>query len=86
MEFEWHASQPGGTTTTTTTTTPLTTRHPPIQLVHSLKAVHETIYYLHEFNVLVCKQHVTAIQNLDAHLRDYYAVASKLRKEIVDSY
>jgi len=52
----------------------------------SLNTVHETICYLHKYNVLVCKEHSTAIQNLDAHLRTHHAVASKLRKEIVASY
>jgi hypothetical protein len=57
--------------------------HPPPALITAIK---DPIYYLREYNVLVCKQHVTAIQNLDAHLRDQHAIAHKLRDEIVGSY
>jgi hypothetical protein len=52
----------------------------------SIEAIKDTIRYLREYNVLVCKQHATATQNLDAHLRDQHAIARKLREEIVRSY
>jgi hypothetical protein len=69
--------------TTTTTTTTAVAQHLPAL---SLNTVRETICYLHNYNILVCKEHMTAIQNLDAHLRTHYAVVSKLRKKIVESY
>jgi hypothetical protein len=36
--------------------------------------------------MVLCKQHATAVQNLDAHLRDHHAALNKLRGEIVESY
>ena len=42
--------------------------------------------YLRNHRVLVCREHATGIQNLDTHLRDYYAVSAKERKAIVGNY
>jgi hypothetical protein len=90
MEFSWAAQPPpavqaGQTANIATPATGTTTarpHHPPA----SIEAIKDTIRYLREYNVLVCKQHATAIQNLDAHLRDQHAIARKLREEIVRSY
>ncbi|KAF1934999.1 hypothetical protein EJ02DRAFT_428835 [Clathrospora elynae] len=70
--------------------TQLPTTQPPTaqgsSILQSLEAAKETIIYLSNYNVLVCKEHATAIQNLDAHLRSHHIVAGKLQKEIVESY
>jgi hypothetical protein len=42
--------------------------------------------YLREFKVLVCREHATAVQNLDAHLRKYHAVPAQQRSRIVEKY
>jgi hypothetical protein len=42
------------------------------------------ICFLAEFGVLVCKQHRTAVVNLDVHLRDQHATPAVLRKQIIE--
>jgi hypothetical protein len=96
IEFLWVAQPPvAQASRTTNAATPAATTarlhrphrphrpHPPPELIAAIK---NTIYYLRKYNVLVCKQHATAIQNLDAHLRDQHATAHKLWKEIVKGY
>jgi hypothetical protein len=90
MEFSWAAQPPpavqaGQTANIATPATGSTTARPH-RPPASIEAIKDTIRYLREYNVLVCKQHATAIQNLDAHLRDQHAIARKLREEIVRSY
>jgi hypothetical protein len=46
--------------------------------------VHEHFCYLQRYQVLICKEHTTGIQNIDVHLRDQHNVASKERKAIVE--
>lgn len=46
----------------------------------------ECFCYLEEYEVLVCREHRTGIQNLDAHLRDYHAVPAAERRAIVAKY
>ena len=43
------------------------------------------IVYLSQYQVLVCKEHKTVVQNLDVHLRDQHSVPSKERKEFIKS-
>jgi hypothetical protein len=52
----------------------------------SIEVTKDMICYLGKYNVLVCKQHATAIQNLDAHLHDQHAITCKLWEELVGSY
>jgi superfamily II DNA helicase RecQ len=40
--------------------------------------------YLHRYGVLVCQEHTTSIQNLDAHLRDAHGVPKRERTAIVE--
>jgi hypothetical protein len=42
------------------------------------------ICFLAEFGVLVCKQHRTAVVNLDVHLRDQHATPAVLQKQIIE--
>jgi hypothetical protein len=87
MEFSWVAQPPAAQAgRTTNAETPAATTARPHRPPASIEAIKDTICYLREYNVLVCKQHATAIQNLDAHLRDQHAIARKLREEIVGSY
>jgi hypothetical protein len=44
----------------------------------------DILCYLEDFRVLVCKQHCTAVVNLNAHIRDQHATPAALRKEIVE--
>jgi hypothetical protein len=41
------------------------------------------ICFLEEFGVLVCKEHCTAVVNLDVHLRDQHATPAAVRKQIL---
>ena len=42
--------------------------------------------YLQKFRVLVCREHATAVQNLESHLRDHHVVAAPERRDIVAKY
>jgi hypothetical protein len=42
--------------------------------------------YLQRFRVLVCREHVTAVQNLESHLRDHHVVSASERRDIVAKY
>jgi superfamily II DNA helicase RecQ len=46
----------------------------------------ECFQYLRKYGVLVCLEHTTGVQNLDAHLRDYHAVPAGERRAIVEKY
>ena len=46
----------------------------------------ETLCYLQKFKVLVCREHATAVQNLDTHLKDHHVVHVDDRKAIVAKY
>jgi hypothetical protein len=92
MEFLWVAQPPAaqlpaaqaGRTTTDATPSATTVRLQ--SLPASIEATKDLICYLGNYNVLVCKQHATAIQNLDAHLCDQHAITRKLWEEIVGGY
>ena len=43
-------------------------------------------YYLEKYKVLVCREHTTGVQNLDAYLYDYHAVPAAARRVIVGKY
>ena len=42
--------------------------------------------YLQKFRVLVCREHATAVQNLELYLRDHHVVAALERRDIVAKY
>ena len=47
--------------------------------------MHKQLLYLDKYRVLVCKEHYTAIQNVNVHLRSQHAaIASADRKAVVD--
>jgi hypothetical protein len=84
MEFSWvarpsdaHASQ-----MTTAAATACCPHDPAV----STEAIKDTICYLRKYNVIVCKQHATAIQILDVHIRQQHAITSQLQKQIVEQY
>jgi hypothetical protein len=84
MEFSWVA-RPSAAQASRTTTAAATARRPHNPAV-TTQAIEDTICYLREYNVIVCKQHATAIQNLDAHIRQQHAITSQVRKQIVERY
>ena len=85
MEFSWVA-QPSDAPATRGTSTAVTTARCPHNPPASLNAIKDTICYLHEYKTLICKQHATALQNLNAHLRQHHSIGSQARKQIVESY
>ena len=58
------------------------------KLLHASKItinnVQEHFCYLQRYQVLVCKEHATRIQNINVHLRNQHSVASKERKSIIE--
>ncbi|KAF1922297.1 uncharacterized protein M421DRAFT_427067, partial [Didymella exigua CBS 183.55] len=50
----------------------------------TINNVQERFCYLQRYQVLICKEHATGIQNVDVHLRDQHGVASEERKSIVE--
>ena len=73
MEFVWTAH--------TELATASTRRAP--QAAASTTTIKEQIVYLLAYHVLVCKEHATAVQNIDTHLRVQHAVPPKRRAQIV---
>lgn len=41
------------------------------------------ICFLEAFGILVCKEHCTAVVNLDVHLRDQHATPAAVRKQVI---
>ena len=80
MEFCWNA-RPLATSTLTATQRRRKRQHASKITVNN---VQERFCYLQQYQVLVCREHATGIQNVDAHLRDQHGVARKERKAIVD--
>jgi hypothetical protein len=72
MEFVWTAH--------TELATASTRRAP--QAATSTATIEEQIVYLPAYHVLVCKEHATAVQNIDTHLRVQHAVPPKRRAQI----
>jgi hypothetical protein len=52
----------------------------------SLSNCASIICFMQAYGVLVCKQHHTAIVNLDKHLSQYYNVPASARRQIVDCF
>ena len=52
----------------------------------TVETADEHLCYLRDFKVLVCREHATAVQNLDAHLRKYHALPAQRRSRIVEKY
>jgi superfamily II DNA helicase RecQ len=85
MEFCWYARPPAtSTSTSTSTSTAEVNRTQPLSGTITLDNLQEQFCYLERYRVLVCREHATGIQNINVHLRDQHAVASKERKAIVE--
>jgi hypothetical protein len=52
----------------------------------SLENCNNTLCFLEDFRVLVCKQHCTAVVNLNTHLREQQATPAKLRGRIIEHF
>jgi hypothetical protein len=52
----------------------------------SLSNCAEIFCFLEEYGVLVCKQHRTAVINLDKHLSQHHSVPASARRQIVDCF
>jgi hypothetical protein len=52
----------------------------------SLDSYRDILCLLEDFGVVVCKQHCTAVANLNTHLRDQHATPVLLRKQIVAQF
>jgi hypothetical protein len=52
----------------------------------SLSNCAEIFCFLEEYGVLVCKQHRTAVINLDKHLSQHHSVPASSRRQIVDCF
>jgi hypothetical protein len=85
MEFCWDSRPPAATAAPAARNTRLPAAPaPPAR--SSAKAILDIIVYLSNYRVLVCKEHKTAIRNLDAHLRDHHAIPGTRRREILEGY
>jgi hypothetical protein len=52
----------------------------------SLSNCADIFCFLEDFRVFVCKQHHTAIINLDRHMSQYHKVPASIRREVVDCF
>jgi hypothetical protein len=52
----------------------------------SLENCDNTLCFLEDFGVLVCKQYCTAVVNLNTHLQEQHATPAKLRKRIIKHF
>jgi hypothetical protein len=77
MEFCWNTRLPA-------TSTAAQHRKRPKAGKITLNNIHEHFCYLQRYQVLICKEHATGLQNIDVHLRDQHNVVSKERKAIVE--
>ncbi|KAH6632879.1 hypothetical protein C7974DRAFT_161917, partial [Boeremia exigua] len=77
MELCWNAQPPA-------TPTAAQHRKRPRASKITVSNVQERFCYLQRYQVLVCREHATGIQNVDVHLRDQHGVASKERECIVE--
>jgi hypothetical protein len=62
------------------------TQPPPQAEKLSLENCDNTLCFLEDFKVLVCKQHCTAVVNLNTHLREQHATPAKLRERIIEHF
>jgi hypothetical protein len=60
-----------------------TRKGPPRVLVENCDDI---FCFLNDYGVLVCRQHHTAVVNLDKHLRQRHAVSIRQRREIVQHF
>ena len=77
MEFCWNAQPPATSTATQHRKRPRASKI-------TIDNVQDRFCYLERYQVLICKEHATGIQNVDVHLRDQHGVASEERKSIVE--
>lgn len=51
-----------------------------------MENIDELLQYESNYKVVICKQHLQAVQNIDRHLEKYHSVAAKDRRAIVNKY
>jgi hypothetical protein len=52
----------------------------------SLNNCDDVLCFLQDFGVLVCKEHHTAVVNLDTHLLQHHCVPAATRKQVVERF
>jgi hypothetical protein len=52
----------------------------------SLSNCADVFCFLEDFKVFVCKQHHTAVMNLDRHMLQYHKVPASVRRQVVDCF
>jgi hypothetical protein len=82
MEFSWNAQ----TILPPTITSRTKSRERISNNWSTLEKAEEIFYYLQDFRVLLCREHATAVQNFDTHLRDHHAVPADERNAITEKY
>ena len=84
MEFGWDAWAPATTTITMTTGPTQIAADGPSRTALSLDNIDRCFCYLADYRVLICKEHATAVQNIDRHLLKQHGVACAGRKDLVE--
>jgi hypothetical protein len=82
MEFVWKAQTSDGAARRTQRRKAAATRTSEI----TVENADEHFCYIQDFEVLVCRKHTTAVQNLDKHLRTKHSVTVVERRAIVKKY
>lgn len=82
MEFSWNAQ----TIPPPTITSRTKIRERISNNRFTVEKAEEIFHYLQDFRVLICREHATAVQNLDTHLRDHHAVPADERNAITEKY
>lgn len=62
------------------------TQHHKRGLQVSLDNCDDVLCFLQDFGVLVCKEHHTAVVNLDTHLLQHHSVPAATRKQVVQRF
>jgi hypothetical protein len=52
----------------------------------SLNNCNKVLCFLQEFSVLVCKEHHTAVVNLNTHLLQHHSVPAATQKQVVERF
>lgn len=52
----------------------------------TLSHFQDILCFLEDFSVVVCKQHCTAIVNINTHLKEHHATTARLRKQVVEHF
>ncbi|KAF1934619.1 hypothetical protein EJ02DRAFT_516885 [Clathrospora elynae] len=88
MEFNWDAQLPAAQAQNLQRTTQHTTQcsSTPAPEEDALDSLENTICYLSQHSVIVCKQHATAVQNVGVHLRDHHTVTRQARQLITERF